>query len=134
MQYAGCAPVVKAYQEGVDHADLWTDLNVPPGGLKSTRPPGDQMLLKLIRETGGAAIPVSTEDAVAAVEDVALMEGLFSCPEVGTTVAGLRQALADGIFDADARTVLMFTGSGMKSIPVYSPPMYRTVASGEFIG
>ena len=134
VQYEGCAPVVKAYQEGVDHADVWTNLDVPPGGLKSTRPPGDQMLLKLIHETGGTAIPVRTQDAVTAVEDVARMEGLFSCPEVGTTVAGLRQAIADGIVDADARTVLMFTGSGMKSIPVFSPPVHRTVTSGEFIG
>ena len=134
VQYAGCAPVVKAYQDGADHADVWTDLDVPPGGLKSTRPPGDQMLLKLIHETGGSAIAISTEDAVTAVQDVARMEGLFSCPEVGTTVAGLRQALADGIVDADARTVLMFTGSGMKSIPVFPTASYRTVSAGDFIG
>ena len=134
VQYAGCAPVVKAYQNGADHADVWTELDVPPGGLKSTRPPGDQMLLKLIAETGGAAIPVSTDDAVTAVQDVARLEGLFSCPEVGTTVAGLRAALAAGIVDADARTVLMFTGSGMKSVPVFPAPVFRTVAAGDFIG
>ncbi len=134
VQYEGCAPVVKAFRDGADHADMWMDLDVPPGGLKSTRPPGDQVLLRLMRETGGCAIPVSTKDAVTAVADVARMEGLFACPEVGTTVAGLRQALADGVVDRDARIVLMFTGSGMKSIPVFPEPPYRTVAAGDFIG
>lgn len=133
VQYAGCAPIVKAYQDHADHADLWTELDVPPGGLKATRPQGDQMLLKLIQETGGAAIPVSTEDAVTAVQDMALMEGLLGCPEVGTTVAGLRQALADKIVENDARVVLMFTGSGLKSIPVFPAPTLRIVKAGEQI-
>lgn len=131
VQYEGCAPIVKAYETGADQADIWTDLDVPPGGLKSVRPPGDQAVLKLVRETGGSAIGVSTADCVAAVEEVARLEGIFPCPEVGTTIAGLRSALAAGLVDKDARTVLMCTGSGLKSIPVFPAPFYRTVKPGE---
>ncbi len=133
VQYEGCAPIVKAFVEGADHADIWTDLDVPPGGLKSVRPPGDQAVLELVRETGGAAIGVSTEDCVAAVEEVARLEGLFPCPEVGTTIAGLRAAISAGVVDRDARTVLMFTGSGLKSIPIFAAPSYRVVKAGEAI-
>jgi threonine synthase len=133
VQYEGCAPVVKAYRDGADHAEVWTDLDVPPGGLKSTRPPGDRVLLRLVRETGGSAVTVSTDASIAAAEDVARREGLFACPEAGTTIAGLRQALADRVVDAGERAVLMFTGSGMKSIPVFPAPACRTVASGDTI-
>lgn len=132
-QYEGCAPIVRAFEAGADKAEPWTELDVPPGGLKSTRPPGDRAVLKLIRETGGTAIAVATTDAVAAVGDVARQEGLFPCPEVGTTVVGLQKALAAGIVDSDARVVLMFTGSGLKSIPVLPEPATRTVQAGRHI-
>lgn len=130
-QYAGCAPIVKAFEEGADHAEMWTDLDVPPGGLKSTRPPGDRMLLKLIAETGGSAIAITTDEAVAAAGDVVHHEGLFPCPEVGTTVAALGKALAANIVDADERVLLMFTGSGLKSIEVMPRPTTRTVQAGD---
>ena len=133
VQYEGCAPVVKAFEAGADHAETWTDLDVPPGGLKSTRPPGDRMLLKLIRETKGAAIAVGTDDAISAAGDAVRLEGLFPCPEVGTTIAGLRKALAAGIVDRDERVLLMFTGSGLKSIPVFPAPATRSIKIGERI-
>lgn len=130
-QYAGCAPIVKAFQENADHAEMWTELDVPPGGLKSTRPPGDMTLLKLIKETNGSAIAVSTEKAIEATSDVIRLEGLFPCPEVGTTIAALRKALAAGIVDPGERVLLMFTGSGLKSIPVLPQPKTRTVRAGD---
>jgi threonine synthase len=130
-QYTGCAPIVKAYREGADHAETWTELDVPPGGLKSARPPGDQMVLKLIRETGGTGITVDTDEAIDAVADAARLEGLFPCPEAGTTVAALRKALAAKVIDKDDRVLLMFTGSGLKSIPVLPTPETRTVRPGD---
>jgi len=126
-QYEGCAPIVRAFGAGAEMAEVWTDLDVPPGGLKSTRPPGDQAVLGLLRETGGTAVAVTADEAIAAVGEVANAEGLFPCPEVGTTVAGLRKALAAGTVGRDARVILMFTGSGLKSIPVLPEPQVRTV-------
>lgn len=130
-QYAGCAPIVRAFEGGHRASEVWTDLDVPPGGLKSTRPPGDRAVLKLLRETGGTAVAVSSEDAIAAATEVVRLEGLFPCPEVGTTVAGLRQALDTGVVKNDDRVVLMFTGSGLKSIPVLPDGAVQTVAAGE---
>jgi len=129
-QYTGCAPVVKAYEAGLDHADLWEDLDVPPGGLKSTRPPGDQALLRIIQETNGAAIAVTTEEAVAATTKAINLEGLFPCPEVGTSIAGLEKAITQGRVESDEKALIMFTGSGLKSVPVFPAPTYRTVQPG----
>jgi len=133
-QYEGCAPIVRAYEAGADHAEPWTELDVPPGGLKSTRPPGDRAVLALLAETGGTAIAVSADDAIAAVADVVRREGLFPCPEVGTCIAGLRQALAAGVVDAGARIVVMFTGSGLKSVPILPRSPSRTLRAGEPVG
>ena len=130
-QYEGCAPIVRAHAAGAEHADVWTDLDVLPGGLKSPGPPGDRAVLELLRETGGAAIAVSSEEAVAAATKTARLEGLLPCPEAGTTVAGLEKALARGIVDSDANIVLMLTGSGLKSMSVLPQGRYRVSRPGE---
>ncbi|MDA1091121.1 MAG: threonine synthase [Proteobacteria bacterium] len=118
-QYEGCAPIVRAFQKNADHAELWTDLQVLPGGLKSTKPPGDKAVLKLIRETGGTAIAVSTPDALEAAALMTRTEGIFPCPESATTIAGLKTALDEDVVSRDARIVLVVTGSGLKSIPAF---------------
>jgi threonine synthase len=117
-QYEGCAPLVRAFREGADHAEPWLDLDVPPGGLKSTRPPGDRAVLELLRETGGTAVEVSAGEAIAAAGAMARQEGLFTCPESATTLVGLRKALAAGVVEPGHEVVLMLTGNGLKSVPV----------------
>ncbi|MCG8544229.1 MAG: threonine synthase [Alphaproteobacteria bacterium] len=117
-QYEGCAPIVRAFDNGADTADLWTDLDVLPGGLKSTRPPGDKAVLKLVRETGGTAVAVSTEESLDATARLGRTEGLFVCPESATTLVGLERALDAGVVARDAHIVLLMTGSGLKSVPV----------------
>ena len=130
-QYEGCAPIVRAFAAGADHADVWTDLDVLPGGLKSPGPPGDRAVLALLRETGGSAIAVSSEEAVTAATKTARLEGLLPCPEAGTTVAGLAKALDHGLVDRDANVVVMLTGSGLKSTSVLPEGACRTVRPGQ---
>lgn len=130
-QYEGCAPIVRAYEEEAEQAELWTDLDVLPGGLKSTRPPGDKAVLKLVRETGGTAIAVSTADSLDATALLARSEGIFACPESATTLAGLKLALDSGAVDRDARIVLLVTGSGLKSIPVLPEADASTIGPGD---
>jgi threonine synthase len=132
-QYEGCAPIVRAVQENADHAELWTDLQVLPGGLKSTKPPGDKAVLNLIRETGGTAIAVSTPEALEATALITRTEGLFPCPESATTIAGLKTAIEGGIVSKDARVILMLTGSGLKSIPTLAAPDVPSIGPGESI-
>ena len=130
-QYEGCAPIVRAFAAGADHADVWTDLDVPPGGLKSPGPPGDRAVLELLRDTEGLAIAVSADEAIAAAAKTAQLEGLLPCPEAGTTVAGLERALERGLVARDANIVLMLTGSGLKSTSVLPEGGYRTARPGQ---
>jgi threonine synthase len=128
-QYEGCAPVVKAWDDGRDTCAPWGKIDIPPGGLKSPNPPGGQAVLKLIREHGGGAIAVTSLEAFAAVDEMTHDEGLFPCPESATTLAGLRKALARGWIQPDEEVVLISTGSGLKSIPTLEAARFPVVTS-----
>ena len=116
-QYEGCAPIVKAYEEGADTCTPWGTIDIPPGGLKSPNPPGGKHVLDLIRRSGGAAIAVSAYEARAAVEQLACDEGLFVGLEAATTFAALRKAVERGLVSTSDCIVIVATGSGLKSVP-----------------
>jgi threonine synthase len=128
-QYAGCAPVVKAYDEGREECEPWGAIDIPPGGLKSPSPPGGRAVLQLIRNHGGGALAVTTNEALAAVDEMAREEGLFACPESATTLAGLRQAIGRGWIKSAEDVVLVSTGSGLKSIPSLAQPDFPQITS-----
>lgn len=128
-QYQGCAPVVKAYDEGRDECAPWGKIDIPPGGLKSPNPPGGREVLKMMREHGGGAIAVTSDEALAAVDEMAREEGIFACPESATTLVGLRKALARGWVNPAEAVVLVSTGSGLKSIPTLAAPSFPTIAT-----
>lgn len=132
-QFAGCAPVVKAFDEGKDDIEPWGKLDVPPGGLKSPNPPAGKAVLAILKRHGGAAIAVTTDEAIREVVAIAQHEGIFACPESATTIAGLRKALACGIVKAGKRIVVVSTGSGLKSIPTLPVQMERRITSADEI-
>lgn len=121
-QYEGCAPIVRAFREGKDKAEVWEELDVLPGGLKSTTPPGDRAVLEILRETGGSAYTATNDESIDAVAQIVGTEGIFPCPESATTLVALKKALADGIVESDATVILLSTGSGLKSIDVLPAP------------
>lgn len=128
-QYAGCAPLVKAWDEGRDECTPWGRIDIPPGGLKSPNPPGGRAVLELIRKHGGGAVAVTADEALAAVDEMTREEGLFPCPESATTLVGLRKAIAQSWIKTDEEVVLISTGSGLKSIPTLDKPRFTTITS-----
>lgn len=128
-QFEGCAPLVKAYDEGRDECAPWGKIESPPGGLKSPNPPGGRAVLKLIREHGGGAISVTTQESLAAVDEMTREEGLFPCPESATTLAGLGKAIARGWIGTDEEVVLVNTGSGLKSIQTLAAANFPTITT-----
>lgn len=117
-QWTGCAPLVKAWEGNKEDIEPWKDLDVPAGGLKSVNPPGGRGVLKLLRQSGGAALAITPAEALSEVECLARCEGIFACPESATAIAGLRKALTSGSVKREERVIVMCTGSGLKSIPL----------------
>ena len=132
-QFAGCAPVVKAFDEGKDTVEPWGTLDVPPRGLKSPNPPAGAAVLAILRKHGGAAIAVTTDEAIREAGVIAGREGIFACPESATTITGLRKALARGVLKPADRIVAVCTGSGLKSIPTLPAGTERRITSAAEI-
>ena len=124
VQSSGCAPIVRAFEANLVHAEPWTGARTIAAGLRVPAAIGDYLILDAIRRSNGAAVAV--EDAAMRDEMlvVAQTEGLFVSLEAAATVAGLRQLVANGTIDRDEQIVLFLTGSGLLNpdeIPVNRP-------------
>ena len=124
VQAAGCAPIVRAYDTGVEHAPRWEDAQTIAAGIRVPQAIGDFLVLRAVRESGGFAIAVTDEAITAAIDEVARAEGLLLCPEGAATYAALQQGLADGRIRHDERALLFNCATGLK-YPM--PPVGRTL-------
>ncbi|HTV45192.1 MAG TPA: threonine synthase [Stellaceae bacterium] len=114
VQAAGCAPMVKAWADGVEHATRWENAHTFAAGIRVPQGIGDFLILRAVRESGGFAIAVEDQAIATAWRDVARTEGLLLCPEGAATFAAYQQALADGRVSPDERVVLFNCASGLK--------------------
>ncbi len=114
VQAAGCAPIVRAFEQGADCAEPWQDAHTYASGLRVPRAVGDFLILEALRASGGDAIAVSDEAMADAVRLMGRTTGVFAAPEGGATAAAVAALLAAGRLDADAEIVLFNTGSGLK--------------------
>ncbi len=114
VQAEGCAPIVRAFERGDEHAELWEDARTVAAGIRVPAAVGDFLILRAVRESGGAALAVSDDDIVAAQRRIAAEQGLLLCPEGSATYVGWRQALEAGLVDAGDEVVLFNCATGLK--------------------
>ena len=114
VQASGCAPIVRAFEAGEEHAERWEDAHTVAAGIRVPRAVGDFLILRAVRESGGKAVGVGDPAILAAVDEAARKDGLLLCPEGGATLAAYRQALRDGEVDEDERVVLFNCATGLK--------------------
>ena len=124
VQASGCAPIVKAFEAGEEHAPLWEDAHTFAAGIRVPIAVGDFLILRAVRESGGFAIAVPDEEILAARAEVAREEGVLLCPESAATYVAYKQALADGRVKPDERAVLYNCATGLKYA---MPPVTRTL-------
>jgi len=117
VQSEGCAPVVKAFQEGLPFCDFWTDAQTLASGLRVPKSFADQIILDDLRASNGNAVAVSDEKIVEAQKRLAFKEGIFAAPEGAATLAALEILVEQGWVATDERIVLFNTGTGLKYIP-----------------
>jgi threonine synthase len=114
VQAEGCQPMVRAFKQGVEHAERWENAHTIASGIRVPRAIGDFLILRAVRESGGFAIAVSDEEIRAAVEEAGRRDGLLLCPEGGATLAAYRAALRDGRIKPTETAVLFNCASGLK--------------------
>jgi threonine synthase len=114
VQAEGCAPMVKAWEDGVEHAPRWENAHTFAAGIRVPVAVGDFLILRAVRDSGGFAVAVSDTAIAEAWREVAHREGLLLCPEGAATYAAYKQAVADGRIGPGERAVLFNCASGLK--------------------
>jgi threonine synthase len=114
VQSSGCAPMVRAFDEGASASRMWEGAETLAAGLRVPKPYGDSIMLEILRESGGRAIAVSDETILASLMDWARNEGIFLSPEGAAATAAYAELLATGALRPADRVVIFNTGSGLK--------------------
>jgi threonine synthase len=122
VQSEGCAPIVRAFDEGKRHAEMFDNAETAASGLRVPKAIGDFLILDAIRESGGIALAVSDEELIAAVDEIGVSEGLFVAPEGGACMPALRILRDRKLVDDDERVVLFNTGAGIKYLEALDRP------------
>ena len=114
VQSEGCAPIVRAFNNGQKKAEPWQNARTVASGLRVPGAVGDFLILRALRETGGTAVAVSDEELIEGTKQMAAHTGIFPAPEGGATLAALLKLKERNLVDADEQVVLFNTGSGFK--------------------
>lgn len=114
VQAEHCAPIVRAFREGTDHAELFPNAATVASGLRVPAAIGDFLMLRVLRESRGTAITISDESLLEGVYELSRHQGVYACPEGGAVWKGAQHLLASGWLKPHERIVLFNTGSGLK--------------------
>jgi threonine synthase len=129
VQAEGCAPIVRAFEQGERHAPLWEHASTIAPGIRVPVAIGDYLILDAVRESRGTAITVSDAELQEGMRLAATLEGLLVSPESGAAFIAARSLRESGYLDADDEVVVFSTGSGLmhtdlidiSSLPVIDP-------------
>jgi threonine synthase len=116
VQAAGCAPIVRAFESGAEHAERWPDATTIAPGLRVPAAIGDYLILRAMRESGGTALTVTDDELRQGMGLAATREGLFVSPESGAAVIAARKLRERGVLQPDEETVIFSTGSGLMHV------------------
>lgn len=114
VQAEGCAPVIKAFEEGAERCEFWPDAHTLASGLRVPRSFADALILEDIRASNGTAVAVSDQAILDAQKQLGASEGIFAAPEGAATLAALHKLVGQGWVKPEERIVLFNTGSGLK--------------------
>ncbi len=119
VQAAGCAPIVRAFDNGWDEAPEFENARTVASGLRVPRAIGDFIMLDILRKSGGGAVAVTDEEMIADAREIGAAEGLFCAPEGAACLSALKKLLALGLVSSSDRIALFNTGTGLKYLEVF---------------
>jgi threonine synthase len=113
VQSSGCAPVVQAFERGLDRCEPWKDPWTVAAGLRVPAPLGGALMLRALRDSRGGAVAVTDDALTQAARWLSSLEGVDACPEGGAAVAAAQNLLLGGTIGRDEDLVLFNTGAGV---------------------
>lgn len=118
VQAAGCAPIIKAYDEGAERSVLWPNAHTAADGLRVPKAIGDFLVLRAVRESGGGAVAVTDADMIACMREIGRLEGVSAAPEGGAALHAIKVLIAQGRIQPHEKVVLFNTGGALKYLDV----------------
>jgi threonine synthase len=120
VQAAGCAPIVRAFENGWNEAPEFENASTVASGLRVPRAIGDFIMLEILRKSRGGAVAVTDEEMIAAAREIGSAEGIFCAPEGAACLPALRRLIDRGEVEDGERVVLFNTGAGIKYLEAFS--------------
>ncbi len=114
VQSTGCAPVVRAFEQGAREAEPWEGARTVAFGITVPSLIGDRLVLDALRDGGGTALAVTDEELLEDQALVARLEGLLVCPEGAACVTAVRRLQQQGWIRDGESVVVVNTGTGVK--------------------
>jgi threonine synthase len=114
VQASGCAPIVRAFEEGKRFADEFPNAATTASGLRVPKAIGDFLILDALRDSGGTAVAVTDDELIKATREIGAAEGIFCAPEGAACLPALRKLIEADLVKSSDRVVLFNTGSGVK--------------------
>jgi len=118
VQAAGCAPIIKAFDEGAERSVMWPNAHTAADGLRVPKAIGDFLVLRAVRESGGGAVAVTDEDMIACMREMGRLEGISAAPEGGAALHAIKVLQSQGRIKPDETVVLFNTGGALKYLDV----------------
>jgi len=118
VQAKGCAPIVRAFQQGAEKAQPWEGATTVADGLRVPRAIGDFLILRAVRESGGTALAVSDASMLKGMLDIGKQECVSAAPEGGAALVAIQQLVADGSIKPADKVILFNTGGALKYLDV----------------
>ena len=118
VQASGCAPIVKAFNEGKETAEPWVQAETVASGLRVPQAVADFLMLQALRESKGTALSVSDGEMLAEIPRVGRSEGIFFCPEGAACMAALRRLIQEAWIKPSDEVLIFNTASGLKYLDV----------------
>jgi threonine synthase len=118
VQAEHCAPIVRAFEQGAERSEMWQNARTVADGLRVPKAIGDFLVLRAVRESGGAALAVKDADMVADMRQMGAMEGISAAPEGGAALRAVKMLLSQGRMKPSDTVVLFNTGGALKYLDV----------------
>lgn len=113
VQSSGCAPIVRAFERGERHAELWQGAETIAPGMRVPIAIGDYLIIDALRESEGTAIAIDDDEILNTTARVSASEGVHVSPEVGAAFAAAGRLRESGFLAERERVVVFGTGSGL---------------------
>jgi threonine synthase len=114
VQATGCAPIVRAYEQNAEHAELFPNAATVAAGLRVPAAVGDFMMIRAVRASQGTALTIDDAELLAGAGELESLQGLSACPEGGAAWKAAERLLSQGWIRSHEKVVVFNTGSGLK--------------------